>query len=263
MKKLLGIAALLLIFTAPVFAQEHRLSPEDQGRFDSYYSRWQQYRQTNNRDQMNSMEGRMFDLYARYGIPREVPYERVASNGQGFRGDDHDNRDRDHHDGDHDRDRDRDQDRDRDHEHDRDRDRDRDADRGYDNWRGRLRGDDQSKFDSYFSRWQQYHQNHDRDQIESMERRMNDVMARNNIPAGTPYWRLVSNMDWHGWVRWSRQLSPDDQGRFDSYYSRWLEYRQRRDWDQVRSMEGRMEDLMSHYNIPRDVPYDVIASQGR
>jgi hypothetical protein len=94
-----------------------------------------------------------------------------------------------------------------------------------------------------------------------MERRMNDVMARNNIPADTPYWRLVSNMDWHGWVRWSRQLSPEDQGRFDSYYSRWLEYRQRRDWDQARSMEGRMNDVMAHYSIPGNVPYDVIASQ--
>jgi hypothetical protein len=70
-------------------------------------------------------------------------------------------------------------------------------------------------------------------------------------------------VDWHGWVRWNHQLSPEDQGRFDSYYSRWLEYRQRSDWDQVRSMEGRMEDVMVHYNIPRDVPYDVIASQDR
>jgi hypothetical protein len=261
MKKLLGIAALCLALVAPVLAQEHHLSPEDQGRFDSYYSRWVQYRQTNDRDQIVSMERRMQDVYAHYGIPSGVPYERVASNGQGFRGDDHD-RDRDH-DRDHDRDRDRDQYRDRDHDgdHDRDHDRDRDADRGYDNWRGRLQGDDQRRFDSYFSRWQQYRQNHDRDQIVSMERRMNDVMARNNIPAGTPYWRLASNVDWHGWVRWSRQLSPEDQGRFDSYYSRWLEYRQRRDWDQVRSMEGRMNDVMAHYNIPGDVPYDVIASQ--
>jgi hypothetical protein len=96
-----------------------------------------------------------------------------------------------------------------------------------------------------------------------MERRMNDVMTRNGIPAGTPYWRVASNVNWHGWVRWSRQLSPEDQGRFDSYFSRWLEYRRRGDRDQIRSMEGRMEDVMARYNIPRDVPYDVVASQGR
>ncbi|HZR57933.1 MAG TPA: hypothetical protein VFA74_13750 [Terriglobales bacterium] len=250
MKKLFGITFLLLVFVAPVLAQEHRLSPEDQGRFDSYYSRWQQYRQTNDRGQIASMEVRMFDIYARYGIPREVPYERVASNGGEF----HDDHDRDH-------DRYRDHDQDRDYDRDRDHDRDHDAGRGYDRWRRTLPGDDQRRFDSYFSRWQQYRQNHDRDQIDSMERRMNDLMARDGIPAGTPYWRVASNVDWHGWVRWSRQLSPEDQGRFDSYYSRWLDYRQRRDWDQVRSMEGRMEDVMAHYNIPRDVPYDVIASQ--
>ena len=92
MKKFFGIAFLLMAFVAPVLAQEHRLSPEDQRRFDSYYSRWQQYRQTNNRGQIASMEERMFDIYARYGIPREVPYERVASNGGEF----HDNHDRDH-----------------------------------------------------------------------------------------------------------------------------------------------------------------------
>jgi hypothetical protein len=238
MKKLLGIAALFLAFAAPVLAQEHRLSPEDQSRFDSYYSRWQDYRQRNDRDQIASMEGRMRDIYARYGIPAQVPFDRVASSGGGYRDD-------------------RDRDRDRDH------DRDQDQARDWDRWRTQLRGDDQRRFDSYFSRWQQYRQSHDRDQIESMERRMNDVMARNGIPAGTPYWRVASNVDWHGWVRWNHQLSPEDQGRFDSYYSRWLEYRQRSDWDQVRSMEGRMEDVMVHYNIPRDVPYDVIASQDR
>jgi hypothetical protein len=255
MKKLLGVAALLLAFALPGFAQGRRLSPDDQSKFDSYYSRWIEYRQTNNRDQERSMEERMRDVMSRNGIPGDVPFERIASNGKapGYG-------DRDH---DRDRGRGRDRDDDRDRDRDNDRGRDRDYDRGYDRWRGRLQGDDQRRFDSYFSRWQQYRQNHDRDQIVSMERRMNDVMTRNGIPAGTPYWRVASNVDWHGWVRWSRQLSPEDQGRFDSYFSRWLEYRRRADWDQIRSMEGRMEDVMARYNIPRDVPYDVVASQGR
>ena len=81
MKKFLGVAALLLAFALPGFAQGHRLSPEDQSKFDSYYSRWIEYRQTNNRDQERSMEERMREVMSRNGIPGDVPFERVASNG--------------------------------------------------------------------------------------------------------------------------------------------------------------------------------------
>jgi hypothetical protein len=56
------------------------LNPNDQSRFDSYYSRWQQYRQTNNRGEIASMEKRMQDIYAQYRIPANTPYWWVASN---------------------------------------------------------------------------------------------------------------------------------------------------------------------------------------
>ena len=82
MKRILGICAVLMALialTVPVLAQDAydnrgqgdrddahpqdnhgyghgqrqaRLSSEDQQRFDSYYSRWQGYRRTNNRDEM-------------------------------------------------------------------------------------------------------------------------------------------------------------------------------------------------------------------
>jgi hypothetical protein len=58
-----------------------RLSADDQSRFDSYYSRWIEYRRTNNRDEIVSMERRMFDVYDHYGIPHNVPFDRVASQG--------------------------------------------------------------------------------------------------------------------------------------------------------------------------------------
>ena len=61
--------------------QNQRLSGEDQGRFDSYFQRWQNYRRTNNRDEVASMEKRMFDVYDHYGIPHYVRFERVASQG--------------------------------------------------------------------------------------------------------------------------------------------------------------------------------------
>jgi hypothetical protein len=60
------------------FAQP-RLSASDQSRFDNYYSRWLDYRRTNNRGEIASMEGRMRDIYAKYRIPANTPFDRVAS----------------------------------------------------------------------------------------------------------------------------------------------------------------------------------------
>jgi len=56
-------------------------------------------------------------------------------------------------------------------------------------------------------------------------------------------------------------LPAEDQQRFDSYYSHWLEYRRTNNRDEVVSMEKRMRDLMSRNNIPSDVPFDEIASR--
>ena len=86
MKKLLGILSLLVI-SLPALAQwqQWRLSADDQRRFDSYFSRWQEYRQRNDRDQVMSMERRMYDVYAHYNIPMQTPFWRVASNGRSGR----------------------------------------------------------------------------------------------------------------------------------------------------------------------------------
>lgn len=79
MKKIFGICFLLAV-SLPALAQSG-LSQHDQQRFDSYYARWQQYRQVNDRDQIVSMEKRMLDVYAHYGIPAETPFWRIATNG--------------------------------------------------------------------------------------------------------------------------------------------------------------------------------------
>ena len=173
MKKLLGMMALLLAIALPVFAQGRRLSSDDQSRFDSYYSRWQEYRRTNNRDEVVSMEKRMQDVYQHYGIPSNTPFDRIASGGQ-----------RDYR-------WDRDNDRDRDNDHDRDHWRNDQNDRG-NRWSGRLSGDDQRRFDSYYSRWQEYRRTNNRDEIVSMEKRMQDVYQHNGIPSNTPYDAVAS-----------------------------------------------------------------------
>lgn len=263
MKKLFAIFALLFTFFVPVLAQAQRqLAAEDQRRFDSYYSRWQEYRHTNNREQIVSMEKRMRDVYAHYGIPAETPYWRVASNGRG--------------------------------EWDRDND---EWWRWRNRWQGRLSADDQSRFDSYYSRWQEYRRTNNGDEVGSMEKRMRDIYAHYGIPSDTPYWQIASNehsdwdadrndrdRDWdrdrdRGWQRgwekrdnddhdrsfghsqWRGRLSASDQSRFDSYYTRWLEYRRDNNRGEIASMEKRMWDVMDHYKIPRNVPFSEIASR--
>jgi len=272
MKKLFAVSALLFALFVPVLAQAQRqLSPEDQRRFDSYYSRWQEYRHTNNREQIASMEKRMQDVYAHYGIPAGTPYWRVASNARG--------------------------------EWDRDN---NEWWRWRNRWQGRLSADDQSRFDSYYSRWQEYRRTNNRDEAANMEKRMGDVYAHYAIPSDTPYWQVASNGhsdsdgDWddrdrdgdrdrdrdgdhdrglhRGWDRhdrdddgdrdrgsgrnrWRGRLSAGDQSRFDSYYTRWLQYRRDNNREQISSMEKRMWDLMDHNNIPREVPFGEIASR--
>src|SRR5207247_10030903 len=117
MKRLFAISALLLAFTLPSVAQGIRLSLSDQKRFDSYYSRWQQYRRTNNSSEVVSMEKRMQDVNRHYGIPAGTPYGNVASSVNRIcsrQAPDRNSdrvRDRDHRDRHRDRDRDRDRDR--------------------------------------------------------------------------------------------------------------------------------------------------------
>jgi hypothetical protein len=213
----LSIALLLLCLTVPALAQyQGRLSSDDQRRFDSYYQRWQDYKRTNNRDEIISMEKRMQDVMQKYNISATVPYAAIANNG-------------------------------------------RDEYRQY---RGMLGRDDQRRFDSYYSRWLDYKRTSNWDEVRSMEGRMQDVMRQYNVPLTVPYAVLSSTEG--GWApqppRWTRNLSADDQRRFDSYYSRWLGYRSSNDWDNVRSMEARMRDVMQQYDIPSNVPFDQIVS---
>jgi hypothetical protein len=180
MPKILGICAVLIALialTVPVLAQDAddnrrqgdrydagrqdsrdyahgqwrgRLSSEDQHRFDSYYSRWREYRRGNNRDEVASMEKRMRDVMSHNNIPSDVSFDQIASNGD--RGD-----------------------------------------RGHSRQRqARLSSEDQQRFDSYYSRWLEYRRTNNRDEIESMEKRMRDVMSRNNIPSDMPFDEIAS-----------------------------------------------------------------------
>jgi tRNA C32,U32 (ribose-2'-O)-methylase TrmJ len=150
-------------------------------------------------------------------------------------------------------------------QHDRD-DARREDNRGYENrqWRGRLSSEDQQRFDSYYSRWLEYRRTNNREQTESMEKRMRELMSRNNIPPDVPFDAVASSggrEDRDHDRRERSRLSPEDQQRFDNYYSRWLEYRRTKNRDEAASMEKRMRDVMSRNNIPPDVPFDEVASR--
>jgi len=150
----------------------------------------------------------------------------------------------------------------------------------YDRWQGRLSGEDQSRFDSYYSRWLDAVQTNDRDKRNSMEDHMRDVMSHYNIPSDVPFDQVASNnTQGYGIHRrpdqegdndrghsgdrdrqWQSRLSAKDQQRFDTYYSRWMEARQTGDRHATANMEKRMLDLMTRYSIPRDAQFSQIAS---
>ena len=158
-----------------------------------------------------------------------------------------------------------------------------------------LSADDQSRFDSYFQRWQNYQRTNNQGDSRSMEKRMHSIYQRYGIRADTPYRDVASNgnrggnvdRDWgqeqdrdREWDRnrraqWDRyrdrdrsywqqnqHLSGEDQGRFDSYFQRWLAYRRTNNRDEVTSMERRMFDIYDHYAIPHNVRFERVASQG-
>jgi len=237
MKKLLGILALVLVFGLPVLAQVQRMTADDEAQFNGYYQRWLQDRQNNDRDDMVSMEHHMQDLMSKYAIPSDTPYDQVAA-----------------------------QESTPPRYDDRDRDRDRD-DRGYaGRWQGRLTPDDQNKFNKEYTKWQEANAKNDRDDIDKHARNMEEIMSRNGIPQDTPFDRIatVGGYAPHYDIRqYQGRFSPDDQKRFDKAYEKWQRDRAGRDRDDIAKDEGKMEEIMAKYNIPRGVPYDALASGNR
>jgi len=140
----------------------------------------------------------------------------------------------------------------------------------------RLSPQDQSQFDNYYQKWVNDSRRNDRDDIRKDEQHMQDIMSRYNIPPDVPYDRIASGGYAEGRDhdrddrdrqygnredRWQTRLSPQDQQEFDKVYSKWVRD-QRGDRDDVPKDERKMQDIMSRYNIPSNVPYDAIASQG-
>jgi hypothetical protein len=140
---------------------------------------------------------------------------------------------------------------------------------------------DQQRFDSYYTRWQQYKAANDRGEMISMEKRMLDVYAHYGIPAGTPFWRIATNghdetrhearqdarrEEWQEArheerPHWRERLSNEERARFDSLYTRWREARERRDYDDAERLQHHMRVIMERNQIPREVRFEEVASR--
>ena len=121
---------------------------------------------------------------------------------------------------------------------------------------------DQQRFDSYYTRWQQYKAANDRGEIISMERRMLDVYAHYGIPAETPFWRIATNGH-DDRPNWRARLSNEDRARFDSLYTRWREARESRDHDNAERLQHHMRQIMERNQIPHEVRFEEVASSER
>jgi hypothetical protein len=150
----------------------------------------------------------------------------------------------------------------------------------------RLSNHDQHEFDEAYNKWIKDTRKNDRDDISKDVRKMQSIMEHNNIPPDVPFDRIATNgrndrdrydrdrddrgryndqgrYDNRGYgyqQNGSARLSPDDQREFDRAYSKWVNDSRRNDRDDIQKDERRMQDIMAHYNIPQDVPYDQIAS---
>lgn len=145
---------------------------------------------------------------------------------------------------------------------------------------GRLSADDQNKFDKHYQKWVDAQRRNDRDDVDKNARKMQEIMAHYNIPPSVPFDRIASNAAYgpnaqnnnypgaysgaypNSAAGWQGRLSPDDQKKFDKYYSKWVDAQHKNDRDDVEENAHHMADIMAHYNIPANVPFDHIASSG-
>lgn len=253
MTRVLQLMALIAALALPALCQNGRLSPDDQREFDKAYSKWQSDSQKNDRDDVDRDARRMQDIMSRNNIPPDVPYDQVATRGYA-----QDNRYNGAY----------------------------QQNAPYGSNQGRLSPQDQREFDSAYNKWMNDRNKNDRDDVDKDVRRMQDIMSRNNIPPDVPYDQIASTgysqqdryqggyqdrngaypqnapPDYNNRDRDYNQnrLSAADQHEFDKAYDKWEKDSRKHDRDDVRRDERKMQDIMSRYNIPRDVPYDQIAS---
>jgi hypothetical protein len=236
MNKIFASLIVLAAMALPALAQAQRMSPDDQAKFDNYYSRWVQDRQNGDRDDLVSSEHHMQDLMNKYSIPADTPYDQVASRNE-VAPPPYDNR-------------------------------------GYNNapaydnrgYTNQLPGDDQNKFNKEYTKWQEANARNDRDDIDKHARNMEQIMQRDGIPQNTPFNAIATTSGYaprENIREYQGRFSPDDQKKFDKAYEKFQRDRAKHDRDDYAKDEQKLNEIMAKYNIPRDVPYDALVSGNR
>ncbi|MBV9086575.1 MAG: hypothetical protein JOY79_03755 [Acidobacteriaceae bacterium] len=303
MKKVLGTLALLVAMALPGLAQHRtQLPPDDQKEFDKYYTKWVNDTRKGDRDDVAKDIAHMQKIMARNNIPATVPYEQVASTGGAaaayppidYRGrlSAHDQQEFDKHYAKWVKDTAKNDKDDiaKDVTHMREimaRNNipisapfDAVASNGYAPggypiaatvpYGGRLSAVDQREFDTYFdtyyANWIEDTRMNDRVAISRDAARLQEIMARNNIPATVPFDQIATRGAYAGATpypaagSWQRRLSVSDQALFDKYYLQWLDDTRRNDRDDIAKDVGRMQEIMARNSIPATVPFNEIAS---
>ncbi len=144
-----------------------RLSPNDQQKFDKAYSKWLDAQRNNDQDDVASNARKMQEIMARYSIPSNVPFQAIATNGYAV------------------------------------------APNGayvypannpypysanpYVYAQGqRLSAKDQKDFDSAYRHWVNARRKKDMDDVDKNARKMQEIMARYNIPANVSFDQIAT-----------------------------------------------------------------------
>lgn len=134
----------------------------------------------------------------------------------------------------------------------------------------RLSTDDQKEFDKYYEKWTEATRKNHQEDVSENARKMQDIMARYNIPASVPFAQVASggtaaaypNAAYAPTYSQGQRLSSEDQKNFDKAYKKWLDARHKKHTDDMSESERKMRDIMARYNIPANVSFDQVASPG-
>lgn len=143
----------------PAYSQA-RLSPEDQQKFDKEYEKWMNSERKGDRDDIAEHARNMEQIMARYNIPSNVPFQAIATGGATA------------------------------------------PSSAYPAYPTsaypyaapvqRLSASDQKDFDKDYKNWVKAQRKRDVDDITGNARKMQDIMARYNIPANVPFDQVAS-----------------------------------------------------------------------
>jgi hypothetical protein len=215
------------------------LSPDDQQKFDHEYAKWADSQRKNDRDDIAESARHMQDIMTRNNIPSNVPFDQIASN----------------------------------------------AAPGYPPYpntadpnasypaysQTRLSNDDQRKFDEDYAKWVDSQRKNDQDDIVKAADKMREIMSRAGIPSNVPFAAIATNgylagpnAPPYGYTQAAapQRLSSKDQEEFDKSFRHWVDARHKKDMDDVDKNARKMQEIMSRYNIPANVPFDRIATEG-